>query len=239
MRLRRQRSNAQKWVIVLALDRRLWGRGTDLSSAGLCADAHAARVAGHGGCGIGGVSLLLFRTGLHLKFREKRLKLPIVVCCLGGMLALVYLEPAMQILLAPFTFVTLAYGMYRISRNTAFVLVAAELLGYACVIALHYLERQNPALLELEAMHFAALAVALPGFVYLTGKVPLLHMVLNQASRKIRTIEADARRDPQLGCYNRRYIVAALEEQKQLADDLSCAAVHCDSGSGPFQAYQR
>lgn len=227
VRLRRQRSNAQKWVIVLSL---IGGFGAVTLLVHLLGYVQMRTLlALLGMVAVGLVAfLLLFRTGLHLKFREKRLKLPIVVCCLAGMLGLVYLDPAMQILLAPFTFVALAYGMYRISRNMAFVLVGAELLGYAGVIALHYFEQQNLALFKLEAMHFAALAVALPGFVYLTGKVPLLHMVLNQASRKIRTIEADARRDTQLGCYNRRYIVAALEEQKQLADELGmplCIAI--------------
>ncbi|MCB1977788.1 MAG: GGDEF domain-containing protein [Burkholderiaceae bacterium] len=227
LRLRRQRTNAQKWLIALVL---IGGYGAVAFLVHWLGYVQWRTLVAYLGMVAAGVAgfVLLFRTGWHQKFREKRLKLPIVVCCLGAMLVLVYLDPAMQILLAPFTFVTLAYGMYRISRNTAFVLAAAQLLGYAGVLALHYLEQQNLALLKLEAMHFAALAVALPGFVYLTGKVPLLHMVLNQASRKIRTIEADARRDAQLGCYNRRYIVAALEEQKQLADELGlplCIAI--------------
>jgi len=163
--------------------------------------------------------LVLFRARWYLKFRDKRLKLPIVVCALAGMLALVYLDPAMQILLAPFTFVALAYGMYRISRNVAFLLALGVVVGSAAIMALHYFEHGNPALLRLEFMHFLALSAALPGFVYLTGKAPLLHMVIHRARRKIRSVEADAQRDVLLGCYNRRYIVAALEQQKQLADD--------------------
>lgn len=226
-RLRRSRSSAHKWLVVLGL------------LLGFCAVAVVYRSMGY----IQTRTLLalamlvlvipvgflaLFHGRWNLKFREKRLKLPIVVCALASMLWLVYLDPAMQMLLTPFVFVALAYGMYRISRNRAFVLAFGVLVGYAVVIALHFLEQGNVALLKLEFMHFVALATALPSFVYLTGKVPLLHMVLNRASRKIRSIEADAQRDALLGCYNRRYIVAALEEQKQLADETGlplCIAI--------------
>ena len=56
-----------------------------------------------------------------MRTHEKRLKLPIVVSALACMLVVVYLDPAMQILLAPFSFVAIAYGMYRIPRKTAYL----------------------------------------------------------------------------------------------------------------------
>jgi len=144
------------------------------------------------------------------------------------MLVVFYLEPVTQIVLAPFAFVSLAYGMYRINRFFAYVLAAYLLAGYAMVVGLHYLEQQNEALLRLELMHFLSLAVSMPAFVFLIGKVQLLHRILHRASRKIKNIQEDAQRDTLLGCYNRRYIVAALEEQKQLADETGiplCLAV--------------
>jgi len=169
-----------------------------------------------------------FRKGLHFRFREKRLKLPIVSTAIACMLLVVYLDPVMQILLAPFTFVAMAYGMYRISRGTAFALAFATLAGYALVIGLHYVQQENQALLRLEALHFLALAVSLPSFAFLMGKVQMLHRILHRASRKLKNIQEDAQRDTLLGCFNRRYIVAALEEQKQLADETGiplCLAV--------------
>lgn len=226
-RLRRTRSRAQKWVVVLLLLGAFVGVAAVFWAMGYVQASTLQALLGLV-VAVPLVFLLLFRKRWNLKFREKRLKLPIVVCALASMLWLVYLDPAMQMLLVPFTFVTLAYGMYRISRNVAFLLALGVVVGYAFVIGMHTLEQGNPALLKLEFMHFLALAMALPGFVYLTGKVPLLHLVLNKASRKIRTIEADAQRDALLGCYNRRYIVAALEEQKQLADETGlplCIAI--------------
>ena len=174
------------------------------------------------------VFVLVFRSGGQANRSDRGLKLPIALVSCTFMLALVYLEPATQILLGPFAFVTLAYGMYRVPRNVSFLMVAVLLVAYAGVIALHYAEQQNIALLRLEALHFASLALSLPGFVYLTGKASLLHRILNKASKRIRTIEADAERDALLGCYNRRFVVQALEEQKLLSDDLNlplCIAI--------------
>lgn len=84
-----------------------------------------------------------FRQGLHWWFREKRLKLPIVATVMACMLLVVYLDPALQILLVPFSFVAMAYGMYRISRGKAFALAFAVLAGYALVIDLHSHNRRT------------------------------------------------------------------------------------------------
>ena len=80
----------------------------------------------------------------------------------------------------------------------------------------------------LELMHLLALAVSVPAFIVLMGRVQRLYRSLYQASRKIKNIQEDAQRDTLLGCFNRRYILAALEEQKQLADESGiplCLAV--------------
>lgn len=77
-------------------------------------------------------------------------------------------------------------------------------------------------------MHLLALAVSVPAFIVLMGRVQRLYRSLYQASRKIKNIQEDAQRDTLLGCFNRRYILAALEEQKQLADESGiplCLAV--------------
>ncbi len=170
----------------------------------------------------------IFRSGIHLNFREKRLKLPIVTTALASMLVICYLDPATHILFTPFTFIAIAYGMYRISSKEVMILAVAVLFGFALVMFLHYYNWHNLALLKLEFMHLVTLVVSLPAYVFLTGKVQLLHRVLHRASRKIKNIEEDAQRDNLVGCFNRRYTVAALEEQKQLSDENNtpfCLAV--------------
>lgn len=162
---------------------------------------------------------LVFKTRLNLHFHERRLKLPIITSAFICMLVVFYLDPATQIIFTPFAFIAIAYGMYRISTAKLMALVIVVLLAVALVIGLHYRQGHNLALLRLEAMHFIALLLSLPSFIFLLGKVQHLHRVLNKASRKIKYIQADAKRDVLIDCFNRRYMVAALEEHKQLADE--------------------
>lgn len=222
-----RRTNAQKWLVALALVGLYLVAALVFQALDMVQPRTLYVLSGL----IVGFSLVflgIFKSGLHMRAREKRLKLPIVVCALACMLLMVYLDPATQILLAPFSFVAIAYGMYRIPRKTAYLVAWALLSGYAVVIALHYTAQQNEALLRLEVLHFVALAVSLPGFIHLVGKVQMLQRILHRASRKIKNIQEDAQRDTLLGCFNRRYIVAALEEQKQLADETGiplCLAV--------------
>lgn len=170
----------------------------------------------------------VFRFGFHKKVRHRHLKLAMVVTALMCMLGVAYLAPVTQILLAPFTFVAVAYGIFTVPRPTLLGAAACMLCLYAGVVGLHYLEQQNAALLRLEALHWLALAVSLPAFIVLMGRVQRLYRSLYNASRKIKNIQEDAQRDPLVGCFNRRYALAALEEQKQLADESGiplCLAV--------------
>lgn len=171
---------------------------------------------------------VVIQMGLHKRVRHRHLKLSMVVSALVCMLGIVYLAPVTQILLAPFSFVAVAYGVFTVPRSTLLVLAACVLGLYAGVVGLHYLERHDAALLRLGLLHWLALAVSLPAFIALTGRVQRLYRSLYHASRKIKNIQEDAQRDPLVGCFNRRYVLAALEEQKQLADESGiplCLAV--------------
>ncbi len=171
---------------------------------------------------------LIFKAKLNIHFREQRLKLPIIVVAFCYMLVIFYLDPATQIIFTPFAFIAIAYAMYRVRTNTMSSVVACTLFGFGIVIFLHYRLWHNPALLKLEVMHFFALLLSLPLFIFQINKVQHLNRILRKASRKIKYIQADAKRDVLIDCFNRRYMVAALEEQKQLADENStplCLAV--------------
>jgi len=170
----------------------------------------------------------LLATALHQKLRHRHIKLAIVATALGCMLVLFYLEPVTQILLVPFAFVAVAYGTFTVPRRTLLGLSVCLLVLYAGVVGLHYLEQRNDALLRLGVLHGLALLMALPAFILLMGRVQRLYRSLYHASRKIKNIQEDAQRDTLVGCFNRRYVLAALEEQKQMADESGiplCLAV--------------
>lgn len=169
-----------------------------------------------------------FKSKFNIHFREQRLKLPIIVLAFFIMLVVFYLDPATQLIFTPFSFIGIAYAMYRVRTNTLSVVVACTLSGFGIVIFLHYSQWHNLALLKLEVMHFLVLLLSLPLFIFQINKVQHLNRILRKASRKIKYIQADAKRDVLVDCFNRRYMVAALEEQKHLADENAtplCLAV--------------
>lgn len=166
--------------------------------------------------------------GWHRRLRDRYLKVPIVVSMLACMMVVFYLEPITQILFAPFAFVAVAYGVFTISRKLMLRLILLALLAYVGVMAVQYQAQQNLVLLRLQGLHLLALGLALPAFVLLMGRVQRLYRVLHHAKRKIKNIQEDAQRDALTGCFNRRYVLAVLEEQKQLADESGiplCLAV--------------
>ncbi len=165
------------------------------------------------------IFFIAFKVKLNFYFGEQRLKLPILVTSLFCMLLAVYLDPAAQIIFTAFTFISLAYGMYRIPTKKLSLVIAALLIGFGIIISLHYRQWHNLALLKLEVMHLFILAMTLPLFVFQISKVQRLNRILHRASRKIKYIQEDAKRDVLIDCFNRRYMVAALEEQKLMSDE--------------------
>lgn len=166
--------------------------------------------------------------GANQRLRDRHLKGPIVGAMLAAMMVVFYLEPVTQILFAPFAFVAVAYGIFSVSRRRMLWLISAALLAYAAVGAAQYQTQPNLALVRLQGLHLLALMLSLPTFVLLMGRVQRLYRVLHNASRKIKNIQEDAQRDALTGCFNRRYVLAVLEEQKQLADESGiplCLAV--------------
>jgi diguanylate cyclase (GGDEF)-like protein len=169
-----------------------------------------------------------FGCSWNQRFKDKSLRLPITVCLIGMMLILLYLSPLTHILFLPFLFLMMAYAMHRVSPRMVFTLSIATIVAYAAVILLHWREGAAVQAVQLECMQLLALGITLPGFTSLASRVQHLHNALFKATRKIRDIEEDARRDVLLGCFNRRYVVAAIEQQKRLADDAGiplCLAV--------------
>jgi len=224
---RPQPSSRQEWLATGALISLytlalvvFWSLGmVDAETVGVLAAMIAA------GCAVFWVVLY---SGAVQKIRQRTLKLAIVTTALACMLGIFYLAPVTQILLTPFAFVAVSYGIFTVPRRICLVLATGVLLAYALIVWLHYAQQQNDALLRLELMHLLALLVSLPAFIVLMGKVQRLYRSLYRASRKIKNIQEDAQRDPLVGCFNRRYVLAALEEQKQLADESGiplCLAV--------------
>lgn len=179
-----------------------------------------------------GVFCAVFACGLNRRAAEPSLGAPMALCGLAILLWVMYMAPATHILFAPHVFVTIAFGTYRLSTRTMVLLALAALAGFGAVIQLHYFEGGEPGLLQSELLHLLTAALALPGLMLLAVRVRRMNNALFKAGLKIENIKENARRDPLLGCYNRRYAIAALEQHKRHAEehgsDLCLAVIDLD-----------
>lgn len=167
------------------------------------------------------VFFTLFISGLNRKAAEKSLSAPMALCGLAIMLWVVYRAPATHIVFAPFVFVTIAFGTYRLTARVALLLALTALAGFGAIIQAHSVAGNvAPLLLQFEWLQLLVTGLALPGFLLLSVRVRRMDDALFRAGVKIIHIKENARRDPMLGCYNRRYTLATLEQQKRLADEM-------------------
>lgn len=166
-----------------------------------------------------GVFLLLFASNLNRHASDRNLVAEQILCGLTVLLSVTYAAPATHIMFGPYLLLTLAFGTYRLGARTIFLLLAVALTGFGAVVFAHYLEHQDAALLRSESLHVLLLLLVLPGFLLLAARVRRTNQALFRAGVKIVTIKENARRDPMLGCYNRRYTTVALEQHKRAADD--------------------
>jgi len=170
----------------------------------------------------------IFITGLNQGASEKSLTAPITLAAFAVLLLTLYVAPRTEGLVVPFAFLVVAYGTYRLPTRTIFMLAISVLAGDALIILSQAWPRFDEPEVRIAALHWLVLAVTLPGFVIVAGRVRRLHSALHKAGVKIKNIEEHARRDALLGCYNRRYMIAALEEHKRQADESGlplCLAV--------------
>jgi len=159
-----------------------------------------------------------FSTGLNRRARDRSLTALQALCGTAILLWVIHQAPATHIMFGPYLFVAVAFGTLRLPRAEVFALTTLALAGFAALIGMHYLQRQDAGLLQAEALHLLVTMLALPGFLLLAARVRYMNDALLKAGARIVTIKQTARRDPLLGCYNRRYTTAALEQARRSAD---------------------
>jgi diguanylate cyclase (GGDEF)-like protein len=162
----------------------------------------------------------LFLCNFNLKLQEKNMIFPMSVVMIGIMLVVCYFYPLTQVIYGPFGLLMMISAAFRIRQNTLFQIAGLILGGDILVLLALFLQPQaQPVMLVYMVLTNASiLALTLPGFVYLGGKVRRLYRSLYMVSAKIETIEESARRDELTGSFNRRYLMASLQQQKHVVD---------------------
>ena len=160
----------------------------------------------------------LFVSGLNLRVADPSLTAWQFLAAALTMLFVVYRAPDTRVVFTAFFFVALMFGMLRHSGRDLAMLAAISLVAFAVVIALRYATGKDVAILRLDLLHFIVLAVTVPWFVFIGGHVKRLQRGLSEVNLRLEHIEERARRDDLTGVFNRRALLAAMEDAKQRAD---------------------
>lgn len=160
---------------------------------------------------------LLF-SGVNLRAADKTLTAPMAVSMLGLMSYALFRAPGTQILFVPFALLITMSCAFRLRGKTLLRVILFALTGNVLAVLAYYAIARYEALLVSGLLHCSALAITLPGFVMLATRVRRLYRSLYMVSVKMESIEEHARRDDLTGSFNRRYMMAALQQQKHLAD---------------------
>ena len=161
---------------------------------------------------------VMFVSGLNLRFPDPSLTTWQFLASVFTMLFVVYRAPDTRLVFTAFFFVALMFGMLRHSGKELAVLGVVSLLSYAVVIALRYANAHQPDVARLDLLQFLVLAVTLPWFVFIGGHVKRLRQGLSEVNIRLEDTEERARRDDLTGLFNRRALLAAMEDARKRAD---------------------
>jgi diguanylate cyclase (GGDEF)-like protein len=174
----------------------------------------------------------IFLIGWNQKLLDKNMTSLMSLSMVCLMLFICYLNPLTQITYAPFALLIMLASAFRLRHRQLFVMATVILVGDVLVICIQYFQGRLETNLTFSLSNASILALTLPGFVFMSSKIRRLYRSLYMVSIKMESIEEHARRDELTGCFNRRYMMAALQEQKHLADgsdqNLCLAVVDLD-----------
>ena len=128
------------------------------------------------------VFLVLFRSGLNLRFSDPSLTELQFLAAVSTMLFVVYRAPDTRLVFAAFFFVALMFGMLRSSGTPLTVLGWESLACFALMAGLRYVSNLDVEMLRLDLLQLLVMAVTFPWFVLIGRRVTRLR-------------EADRRKD--------------------------------------------
>ena len=117
------------------------------------------------------VFLVLFRSGLNLRFPDPSLTELQFLAAVSTMLFVVYRAPDTRLVFAAFFFVALMFGMLRSSGTPLAVLGSISLACFALMTGLRYAGNEDVEVLRLDLLQLVVMAVTFPWFVFIGRRV--------------------------------------------------------------------
>lgn len=170
----------------------------------------------------------LFYSRINLRATDRSLTALLASGMILAMLWILNQAPVTRIIFVPVAMLIMVLSAFRLKPFVFLMIGIGALSGFSATVALQYLQSEARTFPVLDVMHLLVFALTLPALLVLGKRTRDLYRALYKAGIKIEHVQEDARRDALTGCYNRRYMMSALQQQKQLADandEYLCMAI--------------
>ncbi len=161
---------------------------------------------------------LVFRFNLNKKSNDASLTSQQLFASIVYMLYVIYYAPQTRVVFVVFLLISLMFGMLRLRTRELLMLSGLALMGYVGLAVLRYLEDNDAAVLRMDLLLWFVLAITLPSFVFMGARVRKLRTELRETSFQLEGTEIMAHTDELTGIFNRRYITAAMHNEKNRCD---------------------
>ncbi len=167
---------------------------------------------------------LVFRFNFNKKFADQSLTSIQLLTSIITMQYVIYFAPETRVVYAMFLLMSLMFGMLRLGTKELLMLGGLALLGYLGLSVMRFLSNGDSALLRMDLLLWFVLAITLPSFVFMGARIRKLRTELRETSYLLKGTENLAHIDELTGIFNRRYLTAAMHNEK----------VRCDLTGGTF-----
>lgn len=167
------------------------------------------------------VIFTLLRSGWNLRWPDPSLTLPQMLLATFWVMLLVALAPRVRGILLLLYMVIFLFGIFRLRRSEYLWLALLALIGYGLIVLRETLRHNGNEPLSLELLQYAVLIVTLVWLAFFGSYVGQLRDTVARRNRELREALRRNRElaihDDLTGAYNRRHILAVLEQERARA----------------------
>lgn len=169
----------------------------------------------------------VFRSGLNRRFNEPNLLLPQLFIALVTLLTVTYFERSTQVTLAPFLLIAISACIFHLAMPTLVAISLSCLCAYLGMLLMRDYNEHFPPVLRDDLINWSAFALTLPVALMFCKQVQRMRKVLLATQYELAHYEEKATRDELTGLFNRRCLLAELEQARLRADAESIPFAIC------------
>ncbi|MFD2270587.1 GGDEF domain-containing protein [Undibacterium arcticum] len=169
----------------------------------------------------------MFRSGLHRRFREPTLTLPVICAATFTMLLVAYLNRSTEISLDAFMLTAFLFGIFHLDTRRHILLAVGWLSAYLLVILLRGYQQGSATEFQHDLMRWVVLCLLFAGLIVIAIQIRNLLARLASTQDQLEHVQERAVRDELTGSYNRHRLNHELTQAKHNADTQSVPFCIC------------